>query len=150
MLLCSLPLFFIDYMLTTSFLIISKIIKVYEILITNLYNIMKLYCVYFFYKLRFYACLLAVRRASARQAALPYLVWARSAVSSRQLGRPSPILPISRGGSAILARARIRLWTLESCGLDLHIEGITHLSTLVWILRLHVLMRNKAQEPCFI
>jgi hypothetical protein len=35
---------------------------------------MKLYCVPSFYKLRFYACLLAVSRASARQAALPYLV----------------------------------------------------------------------------
>jgi hypothetical protein len=70
MLLCSLPLFFIDYMLTTSFLIISKIIKIYEILITIFYNIIKLYCVSFFYKLRFYACLLAVKRASA----LPYLV----------------------------------------------------------------------------
>jgi hypothetical protein len=38
-----------------------------------LYNIMKLYFVASFFKLRF-LCLLAVRRASARQAALPYLV----------------------------------------------------------------------------
>jgi hypothetical protein len=43
-------------------------------LIINIYNIMKLFLVPPFINCDFYACLLAVRRASARQAALPYLV----------------------------------------------------------------------------
>jgi hypothetical protein len=43
-------------------------------LIINIYNIMKLFLGPPFINYDFYACLLAVRRASARQAALPYLV----------------------------------------------------------------------------